>query len=179
MNVLVLGNRPAILPILKCDGYITDKEITPEFARNFDFIISYGYRHILKKDILDLFPDKAINLHISMLPWNRGSDPNLWSFIDDTPKGVTIHYMNEGLDKGDIIAQREVTMGDDETLKTSYDKLQSAMIDLFRETWPEIIDGMCVGRPQEGIGSYHKSTDKNGFILDVDTPIRILLQNIK
>ena len=47
--------------------------------RGYSFLISYGYRHILRNDILSLFPDKAINLHISYLPWNRGADPNFWS----------------------------------------------------------------------------------------------------
>ena len=178
MQCLVLGN-PAIIPLIGCDGYVTHQPVTPELAGRFDYIISYGYRHILKKDVLDLFPQKAINLHISMLPWNRGADPNLWSFIDNTPKGVTIHYMNEGLDKGDIIAQREVPMTEDETLKSSYNKLHAAMLRLFEETWPEIVDGTCVGRPQEGKGSYHKSSDKGKFVIDYDMPVKMLLQNIK
>ena len=63
-----------------------------------DFIISYGYRHILKKDLIEMFPRKIANLHISLLPWNRGADPNLWSFLEDTPKGVTIHYIDCSVD---------------------------------------------------------------------------------
>ncbi len=50
-----------------------------------------------------------INLHISFLPWNRGAHPNFWSFYDDTPKGVTIHLIDEGIDTGAIIYQKEIT----------------------------------------------------------------------
>ena len=92
---------------------ITDSECLD----NSDFIISYGYRHILKKDILDKFPNMAINLHISLLPWNRGADPNLWSFLEDSPKGVTIHYLDYGIDTGDILAQQKVDYIPEDTLR--------------------------------------------------------------
>jgi len=60
-----------------------------------DFIISYGYRHIITPDIIDAMSDKVrgdriINLHISYLPYNRGSDPNLWSWLNDT------YYSSDG-----------------------------------------------------------------------------------
>jgi len=75
-----------------------DKLSAKDVAKQgYSFLVSYGYRHILRKDILDVFPGRAINLHISYLPWNRGADPNFWSFIEDTPKGVTIHYLPESV----------------------------------------------------------------------------------
>jgi len=87
----------------------TADKLTLEFLgkERFLFVVSYGYRYIITKDILDEFPDRAINLHIAYLPWNRGADPNFWSFVYGTPKGVTIHYLNEGVDTGDIIVQQE------------------------------------------------------------------------
>ena len=173
MKILVLGNRMDVVPVLQCDGHIMEDKVTPEFAKDFDFLISYGYRHILKRDILDLFPDKAINLHISMLPWNKGADPNYWSFVDDTPKGVTIHYMDEGLDTGDIIAQRVVEMSRDETLSTSYEKLHAAMLMLLHEQLPSILDGTCSRTKQIGKGSYHKSADKDGMDIDYNKVLAI------
>ena len=56
--------------------------------------------------MLDRLPDRVVNLHIAYLPYNRGADPNLWSVLEDTPAGVSIHYVDEGVDTGDIIAQR-------------------------------------------------------------------------
>ena len=50
-----------------------------------DYLISYSYRYILPGVVLNYFNGKAINLHISLLPWNRGADPNIWSFLEDTP----------------------------------------------------------------------------------------------
>jgi len=104
-----------------------------------DFVVSFGYRHIIKYDVLNYLRDRIINMHISYLPWNRGADPNLWSFLEDTPKGVTIHFMDEGIDTGDIIAQKELFFDcDHATLATTYAQLQAEMISLFRETWPHI-----------------------------------------
>jgi len=144
-------------------------------AKHFDFVVSYGYRRIISKRVLDNFPDRAINLHISLLPWNKGADPNLWSFVDRTPKGVTIHYLDEGVDTGDIIVQKEVPMSEVETLKSSYDRLHAAIQELFISNWASIRSGTCGRTPQRGKGSFHRSKDKARFahlLRDAwDTPV--------
>ncbi len=65
-----------------------EEKIYRGFAEEFSpgMIISYNYRHILKKDILSLPEKGVINLHVSYLPWNKGVYPNIWSVIDGTPK---------------------------------------------------------------------------------------------
>lgn len=144
----------------------TSDKITPEFitSNKVSFLVSYGYRHILKKNVLELLPDRAVNLHISFLPWNKGADPNFWSFVEDTPKGCTIHYLDEGVDTGDIIAQKELRFDSDlETLATSYEKLQAAMQDLFKQNWGSIKGGNCQRQKQVGKGSTHRVKDKEGL----------------
>lgn len=144
-----------------------------------DFIVSYGYRHIIKKDILSKYNRRAVNLHISYLPWNRGADPNFWSFIDNTPKGVTIHYLDEGVDTGDIIVQKEVKFLEDETLKSSYEKLQEEIQRLFKDNWGKIKSGKCNRIKQVGNGTCHRMKDKESlmFLLSDgwDTPVSKLL----
>ena len=105
---------------------------------NVDIIISYRYRHIIKKDIINL-NIIIINLHISLLPWNRGSDPNLWSFLDNTKKGITIHYIDEGLDTGDIIYQKEFYFDYKETLVSTYIFLNDEIQKLFITNFDNII----------------------------------------
>ena len=100
------------------------------------WIISYGYRYIIKDEIIRLVKGKIINMHISYLPWNRGSNPNVWSFIDNTPKGVTIHYIDSGLDTGDILVQKQVWFDEaEETFESTYDALNDLMISILRENW--------------------------------------------
>jgi len=128
------------------------------------FLISYGYRHIITREVLDKMRNRAINLHISLLPWNRGADPNLWSFVENTPKGVTIHHLDEGIDTGDIIVQREVTFNAaHETLATTYHRLHVEIHELFRQHWNEIKAGTCARTKQAGEGSYHLSREKESL----------------
>ncbi len=144
------------------DVAATANPIDPQTVRERqpEFVVSHGYRHIIAPNVLALMPDRAINLHISYLPWNRGADPNLWSWIEDTPKGVTIHYIDAGVDTGDIIAQRKVSFGAEETLSSSYARLQAEIDQLFREQWPAIRSGRCARRAQQGEGSSHRVADR-------------------
>lgn len=131
----------------------------------FDFLISYGYTHIIKQEIINLFPKSAVNLHISFLPFNRGSDPNFWSFIENSKKGVSIHYINAGLDKGEIIAQKEIFFDiDKETFASSYLRLKSEIETLFMSIWHQIEQKTCHSIAQTQKGSYHKTIDKQKYL---------------
>ncbi|MEJ2122937.1 MAG: formyltransferase family protein [Alphaproteobacteria bacterium] len=124
-------------------------------------IVNYGCPYIYHSDVLQRY--SVINLHISLLPWNRGPHPNLWSWIDGTPKGVTIHYIDDGIDSGDIIAQREVVLDETETLRTCQDRLLCAADRLFAEQWKLIREGRATRREQPLGGSSHCVEDTRLF----------------
>ncbi len=170
MNVLILGTDPSplklVLDMHKCRSIEFNGPIDVEYlhAHFVDFIISYRYRRIISKEVVESFKDKIINLHISFLPWNRGADPNLWSFLEDSPKGVTIHYINEGVDSGDIIAQKEIVFDyKGETLATTYERLNREIIELFKEQWALIMRGDVLRLRQTAGGSTHRKEDKRLF----------------
>jgi len=181
MNVLFLGPPDSLVfDFLKSTEAGVVQTMEPLDAAFFDrhpvdFLLSHGYRHILKPHVLDRFPRRAVNLHISYLPWNRGADPNLWSVIENTPKGVSIHYLDAGIDTGDLIAQRVVQFAGGETLNTSYSRLQAEIAQLFQEHWRQIRDATCAAAKQVGTGSFHRVSDRekvshlltNGW----DTPV--------
>jgi methionyl-tRNA formyltransferase len=170
--VQFLGEKDEVLQCSEPLERLDLEQLRPEWA------VSYGYRHIIRQPELERFHDRIINLHISLLPWNRGADPNLWSWIDDTPKGVTIHYVDAGIDTGDIIAQRQMTFSGDETLAETYDGLHRAMRGLFRDQWPAISSGHADRRPQAPGGSYHRVADRvrvvHLLVAGWDTPVRNL-----
>ena len=188
MNVLILGLVPFPLrPIIEksgCSVFESNHPAEVEYLQDhsIDCVVSYRYRYLIRQPIIEYTAGNIINLHISLLPWNRGADPNLWSFLEDTPKGVTIHYIDEGLDTGDIIAQRAVVFDvEKETLATSYHKLNKALIDLFEEQWALIIHGRAKRRKQPLGGSYHRAADKKKFehLLSShgwDTPVKELIR---
>ncbi|MBZ4672986.1 MAG: formyl transferase domain protein [Deferribacteraceae bacterium] len=129
----------------------------------YDFIISYNYKYIIPENIIKMYENKIINLHISFLPYNRGAHPNVWSFLEDTPKGVTIHYIDEGIDTGDIIVQKELYFDEkNETFKTSYEKLNIEIQNLFKLNWDKIKNDKIVPVKQNNqIATYHTRKDLN------------------
>lgn len=139
--------------------YKVENKLTPEMVEQLapSFIVSFNYRHLISEGVLRLMPGRIINLHTSFLPFNRGSAPNFFSFWDNTPKGVTIHQMDKGLDTGDILCQRELFFDEErETFSSSYDKLLAAIKELFRENWEKIKAGELVPRRQTGEGTCHR-----------------------
>ena len=131
------------------------KEMVEQLAPSF--IVSFNYRHMIPEEVLDLLPGKVVNLHTSLLPYNRGSAPNVFSFLEDTPKGVTIHLVDSGLDTGDILCQKELKFDEEkETFATTYDKLLEEVKQLFRDNWQTIRAGELKPVRQEGEGTYHR-----------------------
>ncbi len=107
-----------------------------------DIIITCAYGQIVPKEILDYPKYGCINVHASLLPKYRGGAPIHRAIIEGEEKtGITIMYMNEGLDKGDIISQEEVIIDNNDTTETMHDKLSIVGRDLLLKTLPDIIDG--------------------------------------
>lgn len=134
-----------------------DYKITMDFLNKIKpkLIISYNYKFIIPKDIVSNY--KIINLHISYLPFNKGAYPNIFSHISNTPSGVTIHYIDEGIDSGDIILQKKIKINQTETLSSSYIKLHHEIQRLFIENYPRLLD--IKPKPQEGEGSINYMKD--------------------
>ena len=141
-----------------CEVWHTQEKI--QSTEGFDFVISFGYQHILMKSIIESSKAPIINLHISYLPWNRGAHPNFWSFFDCTPSGVSIHLIDEGVDTGPILYQRYVNFVKEQTtFSLTYKQLILEIESLFRENLPSIIAGNYKPMAQRRQGSYHKVAD--------------------
>jgi len=100
-------------------------------------VVSYGV--ILPKSFLKIPPLGCINVHPSMLPKYRGSAPIQWAILNgDKTTGVTIMYLNEQMDAGDIIMQKEVDIGEDETTGELWDRLSTIGAELLLESVKQI-----------------------------------------
>lgn len=161
MRILVLGYlENTIIDCIKQtdEVTVTDERVNLEEVKTYDpdLIISYGYKYILRPPVVQAYPGSIINLHISYLPWNRGYHPNFWSFYEDTPKGVTIHYIDEGIDTGDILLQKIVEFTPEEdTLVKTYDRLRQEIEELFIENWYELRRATIQPKTGQGGGSHH------------------------
>ena len=119
-------------------------------------------------DVMDIMDDSIINLHPSFLPWNRGADACLWSLIDNTPKGATIHKVTGcGVNTGDILRQENLELDGQKTLKYALDKANQALVDMFKSNWKYLREKRVCPSAQAGEGSFHteQSLDKYRHIL--------------
>lgn len=148
-----------------------------------DYVVSCGYRHVVPKDVLDVPTDGCLNLHPSYLPFNRGANPNVWSIVEGTPAGVTLHFMDEGVDTGSIIAQQRVEMRFSDTGKSLHKRLNEAQVELFKRAWPDVVSGEFVAEEQDGhAGTYHR-TDEFEALCDLnpdeETTVEDLLNRLR
>ena len=125
----------------------------------YDLIISVGFKHIIPKEVIQK-SCPIINLHISLLPYNRGRHPNFWSHFDNTPCGVTIHLIDEGIDTGPYLFQKRVDFNvKNLTFKESYQILINEIENLFIHNVEEILSLDFKPKSYTERGTYHNSYD--------------------
>jgi methionyl-tRNA formyltransferase len=168
MKIMTLGSSAKLLhPLLDFHEIFHEQEpLSLSTVEAFDpnLIVSFGFRHMISTQVVKQMRNKILNLHISFLPWNRGADPNFWSWFENTPKGVSIHLIDEGLDTGSILFQSLVNLEDSETLASSYEILQSEIVKLFECHLEQILKLEFNPIPQDiNAGSQHKSVDKEEY----------------
>lgn len=117
-----------------------------------DLFVSMSFNQILKRDILALPPQGIINCHAGALPAYRGRNVLNWALINDEPSfGVTIHYVDEGIDTGDIILQRQEPITDQDTYASLLSRATVACAELLHEALIQIATGTASRTPQSHI----------------------------
>lgn len=120
---------------------------TPEFLAQIkelqpDLIVTAAYGRILTKAVLDVPPLGCINVHGSLLPKYRGAAPIQWALINgDSVTGITTMFMDEGMDTGDILLQRELEITPDMNCQELYEKLEVFGAKTLLETMQALENG--------------------------------------
>ena len=140
----------------------TKEKISLNKIKDIDLIISFGYRHLIDKDIIR--KKRILNLHISYLPFNIGAHPNFWSFVENTPSGITINRINNGIDTGNIIYQKIIDFELNKnkkklTFSNTYSVLKSEIEQLFFANIKNILNNDYDEYEQIGNGSFHNSNE--------------------
>lgn len=114
-----------------------------------DLIVTAAYGQILPKAVLDLPEHGCINIHASLLPKYRGGAPIHYAVMrGEKVTGVTIMYMAEGLDTGDMISKAELPIEDSDTTGSLFEKLSDVGAELLRRTLPDLLAGRIKAVPQ-------------------------------
>jgi methionyl-tRNA formyltransferase len=139
-----------------------------------DYIILAWWPNIIGKEIIDFPKIGAINFHPSYLPFNRGKNYNFWTIIEKCKFGVSLHFVDQGIDSGDVIFQKEITKSWEDNGETLYVKAKTGMLDLFQESYAKILNGDYIRSKQDkNAGSFHyeKELDE-ASILELDKTVK-------
>ena len=129
-----------------------------------DIILVVYWNYILPERFFSIPNLGCINFHMAYLPYNRGKNPNVWTIIEGTPAGVTMHYIDASIDSGKIIAQKTVDVYIVDTAKSVFEKQLKTFVELFKETWPSIKNGSIKSKPQNlKEGTIHYCKDFNSI----------------
>ena len=134
-----------------------------EYLKTFepDLIVVEAFGQIISKEILELPKYCCINVHASLLPKYRGASPIQWAVINgDEETGVTIQRMDEGVDTGDIIATETVTLAEDETAGSLFERLATVGAKLCVKTMEAIENFYSTGCLKSN--PYRKNSQRNG-----------------
>ena len=156
MKVLLLSNNWDVAAPVR--DFLDERELLIGCSNDLneryikaDIVVSYCYKHILKPETLARYGG-AVNLHNSYLPWGRGSNPLFWAVMNHEPVGVSIHWMDEGLDTGPLIAQQSVMVHNDMTFRQAYEAQHRALSQLFIQHWSHI---------RNRVGAHHTMEEFN------------------
>ena len=108
-------------------------------THEIDFVLLLWWPVIIRKPALKSVRRGFINLHPSLLPYNRGMNPYYWSIVDGTPAGVSIHWIDEQVDHGAVLFQKELDVPITETGEHLYARATEAMIELFTSNFERIL----------------------------------------
>jgi methionyl-tRNA formyltransferase len=129
-----------------------------------DFIFSCQYYEIIPSELLIAQKFDVINLHFSPLPRYRGCFPGAWSIMNgEQTAGVTLHYIDEGIDTGDIIGQKIFTIEPVDNARTLYEKSVEHGISLFKEHLPLIFARTNKRVPQDGTSATYYGRNSIDF----------------
>jgi phosphoribosylglycinamide formyltransferase 1 len=128
------------------DDYVDRRRRDRELAdwltlRGVDLVVLAGYMHLLTPDFLDRFPDRVVNVHPSLLPRFPGAHAIDDALAADVPiTGVTVHYVDEGLDSGRVIRQEPVPVEPRNTLVERIHAVEHRLL-------PEVVRELCAAAP--------------------------------
>ncbi len=129
--------------------------------KQIDLGILAWWPRVINTELRSLPLKGFINTHPSLLPHNRGKHPNFWAIVEEAPFGVSLHYINSGIDSGDIVAQRQIRYDWTDNAESLYLKACNAMVSLFSEVYPCIRQGTVPRIPQDHTaGTFHRSSER-------------------
>jgi methionyl-tRNA formyltransferase len=152
-------------------------------GQSVDLTVLAWWPYLVRRHVLEAVSYGTVNLHPSLLPHGRGKDPNFWSIVERRPFGVTLHFVDEGIDSGPVIAQTELPVAWDDTGGTLYRRALEAIVELLSENLDVLLQGRAPRVDQElTAGSFHTRAElepRSRIDLDATYTARDLLNLLR
>ena len=159
-------NQTSLINFLKKKNFrIKNYQKIPPIVifKQSDFILSFGFRKIISENIIKKIKKPIFNIHLSYLPFNRGAHPNFWSFIENTPSGVSIHKIDKGIDTGNVILRKKIyfntSLNKFSTFKKTYNFLFLEAEKLFKKNFNKIYNKKYKKISTNNKGTFHYIKD--------------------
>lgn len=169
------------IPVLQPERMRNKEAVEQLAAYEPDLIVTAAYGQILPKAVLDLPSRGCVNIHGSLLPKYRGGAPIQRSIMNgEAVTGVTLMYMAEGLDTGDMIAQIEVAIEEEDTSGTMFEKLSVVGASLLQTQLPNLLAGEVDRTPQNDLeASYSPNLKREDEQIDWNRSSRDIYNQVR
>ncbi len=169
------------IPVYQPESFREEKTVQELKALQPDVIAVVAYGRILPRSVLDIPPKGCINVHTSLLPQYRGSAPYQWAVLDGLEEtGVSIMYLSEGMDEGDVIDSRKTPIGPDETAGELLDRLAELGAELLCTTLNKMSEGVVTATPQdETKASYAPMLNKSMCPIDYNVSAQAVHNKVR
>lgn len=135
------------------------KVLVPSLYHEADLWVSVHWERIFKREQIRTPKLGVVNVHNAYLPWNRGAHACTWAIVDRTPHGATMHWIDEGIDTGDIIYQQRMEIEPEETAHQLYQRTVECEVEVFRVGMELLLAGNYRRIPQPKGGTTHYKKD--------------------
>ena len=174
-----LGDRE--IPVLQPHRIKSDQSVAAIRGLSPDVIVVMAYGQILPRAVLGIPRVACLNLHASLLPAHRGAAPIQAAIIaGDAETGITVMYMDEGLDTGDILLQSRIEIAPDETGGSLHDKLAQIAPDALRDALEQLASGNAPRVPQDAsAATYAPKLERDDGKIDWSEPAAVIERKIR
>jgi methionyl-tRNA formyltransferase len=162
------------VPVLRGKEFRLPSGIDLLRSLDLDYFLSVHFPYIITQEVLDIPRIGTLNLHPAYLPYNRGWHTPSWAILEGTPYGATLHWVDEGIDTGDIALQRRIHVLPDDTAHTLYQRVLVLEEQLLCEALPLLAARSVPRITQEPGGTAHIKQDLQSMqSLDPTTRIEV------
>lgn len=182
---LVARCAPLGIPVLRGREFREPEGLRTLRELELDLVVGIHFPYLVPEEVLGAPRVGVLNLHPAYLPFNRGWHTPSWAILEGTPVGATLHFMDAGVDSGDVVHQRELAVSPADTANSLYARLKRLELEVFREAWPALAAGTYTRTPQDpAAGTAHKrselfSDEVRRIDLDRETTAGDLLRRLR